>query len=326
MARIPRTRGRYAPPVRSRLGKAEPMVFSRSSVRKRVVRGLETLALRNGYELVPVEPRPTELHPAPVAIPPTCEPTWPLPRGGDQTDAEIRTAFAAFEHWHYGFSFEGGLSFSARHVRDVAYVDDPKRHPQRFRHFMSYLLASNGGTLEGLRVLDIACNSGFWSLQCALLGAQVVGFDARQELIDQANLVKSVVAVDNVDFQVLDFMDMTPEALGGTFDVVLNLGVLYHLPDPLDALARTRAMATSQIVLDTGVHPTRNPAVYYRWEEPYDIHAAAAAGIVARPSRTSIDLMLTHLGMRGWFEIPVRLPAMPPEYIRGTRVSWLIDV
>ena len=82
-------------------------------------------------------------------------------------------------------------------------------------------------------MLDIACNSGFWSLQCALLGAKVVGFDARGELVEQAKLIKAIVGADNVEFKVLDFWDMSPQALGGTFDVVLNLGILYHLPKPL---------------------------------------------------------------------------------------------
>jgi 23S rRNA G2069 N7-methylase RlmK/C1962 C5-methylase RlmI len=36
---------------------------------------------------------------------------------------------------------------------------------------MPYVVQSQGGALEGKRVLDIACNSGFWSIQCALLGA-----------------------------------------------------------------------------------------------------------------------------------------------------------
>jgi len=66
-------------------------------------------------------------------------------------------------------------------------TDDPRRPLQRFRHFMPDLLASQGGSLKGRRILDIACNSGFWSLQCALLGAEVAGFDARPELIEQAN-------------------------------------------------------------------------------------------------------------------------------------------
>ena len=64
--------------------------------------------------------------------------------------------------------------------------------------------------------------TGFWSIQCALLGAEVIGFDARIDLINQANLIKSIVGIDNVEFKVLDFWDMSPQCLHGTFDVVLN--------------------------------------------------------------------------------------------------------
>jgi hypothetical protein len=46
---------------------------------------------------------------------------------------------------------------------------------------------------------------------------------------------------------------MTPETLGGMFDLVLNLGFLYHVPEPLAALARARHMSHGRIVLDTAM-------------------------------------------------------------------------
>jgi SAM-dependent methyltransferase len=253
-------------------------------------------------------------------------PAWPLPRHSTVSDDEIRSSFGEFTHWHYAYAFEGGVSFAATHEVVRTITDAPERPLQRFSHFMPDVLAANGGSIEGLRVLDIACNSGFWSIQCALLGAQVTGFDARPELIAQANLVKRIVGVDNVDFRLLNFFDMTPEALGGTFDVVLNLGVLYHLPEALDTLERTYAMATKNILLDTGVHTTSNAAVYVRWENPYDIHAAADPGIVALPSRSAIDLMLEHVGASSWYEIPLRSDDIPLDYVRRRRTSWMITV
>ena len=120
---------------------------------------------------------------------------------------------------------------------------------QRFRHFMPYLVEAENGSLQGKRILDIACNSGFWSIQCALLGAEVVGFDSRPELIEQANLIKSIVGIDNVTFKILDFWDMSPQSLDGTFDIVLNLGILYHLPSPLEVLQLTKAMARMRFIL-----------------------------------------------------------------------------
>ncbi|MDQ4146101.1 MAG: class I SAM-dependent methyltransferase [Pseudomonadota bacterium] len=197
---------------------------------------------------------------------------------------------------------------------------------QRFKHFMPYLIESQGGSLQGKRVLDIACNSGFWSIQCALLGAEVLGFDARDELIEQANFIRSIVGLTNVEFRVLDFWAMSPESLGGTFDVVLNLGILYHLPEPLEALILTKSMVREYILLDTSVYPSKDPVIHLKWEESTDIRTATNSGIVARPSKKSVELMLEHIGAAKWLEIPVRTVDMPDEYLRHRRASWLIKV
>ena len=261
----------------------------------------------------------------PPSRPPLVEPVWPLPRdGADLSDAEIRRRFAEFATWHYAYAFEGDLVFSARHHNAPTEADAPRRPLQRFRHFMGDLVAANGGSLQGKRVLDIACNSGFWSLQCAMLGAEVVGFDAREELIAQANLLKTIVGVDNVEYRLLDFWEMTPAALGGQFDVVLNLGLLYHLAKPLEALALTLAMARGCILLDTGVFNSAMPLSHIVWEEPDDIRNAVEPGVVVYPSPIAVDMMLAHLGARSWYRIPVRSGDMPRVYLEGRRASWLI--
>ncbi|MGO9085959.1 MAG: class I SAM-dependent methyltransferase [Candidatus Sulfotelmatobacter sp.] len=247
-------------------------------------------------------------------------PIWPLPRGNADMSAEqIRGGFAKHDAWHYAYEFEGGLSFPVRGSPGGAI-----RPLQRFRHFMPYLLRAQGGSLRGKRVLDIACNSGFWSIQCALLGAEVVGFDARPELVEQANFIKSVVGLKNVEFRLLDFWEM--ESLGTKFDVVLNLGILYHLPEPLEALKLTAAMARQHILLDTEVYRSAEAAVQLRWEEPLYIRSANRSGIVAIPSRRCVDLMLRDIGAVEWFEIPLRSSDMPPDYREHWRASWLITV
>ena len=260
--------------------------------------------------------------------PPPVAPIWPLPRcPGGPSDVEIRSRFAEHKLWHYAYRFTGGLDFTARHADQSPLADSPERPLQRFRHFMPWLLDANGGTLAGKRVLDIACNSGFWSIQCALLGArEVVGFDAREELIEQANLIASIVGVKNTEFRVLDFWDMRPEALGGSFDVVLNLGILYHLPKALEALELTKAVAREHVVLDTVVLSTPAPLIRVKWEEPTDIRNVATAGIVMTPSRASVELMLRHLNFTEWAEIPLRTADMPDDYLAGNRASWLIRV
>ncbi len=303
----------------------------RQTIQGYVKRGLRG-GLRNlGYEIHRVPPRRRAgsdgKGEAWISGAARVDPIWPLPRRqGGLSDDQIRAEFAKYDLWHYAYAFEGGLSFSARHHDPGLLADAPERPLQRFRHFMPYLIAANGGCLRGKRVLDIACNSGFWSIQCALLGAEVVGFDGRAELVEQANLVKSIVGIDNVQFRVLDFWSMTPQALGGTFDIVLNLGILYHLTDPLKALELTQRMARECILLDTGVAPAREPVVKLRWEEPSDIRAATRAGIVAFPSESGVDLMLRHIGVARWLKIPRHVADMPLDYLDGTRASWIIKV
>ena len=258
---------------------------------------------------------------------PLIDPVWPLPRRADGlSDDGIYRAFAQYPLWHYAYAFEGGITFSAHHQNPGLLTNSSKRPIQRFRHFMPYLLSAHNGSLRGKRILDIACNSGFWSIQCALLGAEVVGFDARPELIGQANLVKSIVGLENVEFRELHFADMTPQSLGGTFDIVLNLGILYHLPSPLEALQRTMEMTRSHILLDTTVARTLLPSVRLRWEEPTDIRTASHASMACSPSKHAVGLMLRHLGAADWFEIPIRTRDMPLDYLSHGRASWLITV
>lgn len=290
-----------------------------------MIKRLLRRALRRlGYDILKVPPTPR--FPA-LPEPPPVAPVWPLPRRANgPSDEEIRRAFAQHPLWHYSYEFDGGLAFTSSHNNPGLDSDDPRRPLQRFRHFMPYLLAAHGGSLRGKRVLDIACNSGFWSIQCALLGADVVGFDARPELIAEANLLKSITGVENVDFRVLDFRQMSPEELGGRFDIVLNLGFLYHVPEPLHALELTKRMAQQHILLDTAVHPSHDFAIHLKWEEPFDIRMAAEEGIAALPTKAAVELMLRHLHLPRWTEIPVRTRDLPIDYLTSKRTTWLIEV
>lgn len=282
-----------------------------------------------GYEVhkveaPPVSPRRAGPRPPPPSEPVT--PVWPLPRAATGlTTEQIREEFAKYPAWHYAYEFVGGLSFPRRYEPGGTPYD-PQRQWQRFRHFMPYLLGAQKGSLAGKRVLDIACNSGFWSFQCALLGAEVIGFDARTELVEQAKLIQRIVGLSNVDFRLLDFWEMSPESLGGTFDVVLNLGLLYHLASPIEALRRTKSMSRDCILLDTQLLPWGNPVVKLQWEEDAAIQNANRSGIVAIPTKSSVELILRDIGVSDSFEIPIRTNDMPEDYLDRSRGSWLIKV
>ncbi len=83
-------------------------------------------------------------------------------------------------------------------------------------------------------MLDIGCNAGFYSFEMKRRGAKrVLGIDSEDLYLAQARFAAEVTGVD-VEFQKLDVYDVG--RLGERFDVVLFMGVLYHLRHPLLAL------------------------------------------------------------------------------------------
>lgn len=88
--------------------------------------------------------------------------------------------------------------------------------------------------LTGKSVLDIGCNGGFYSIEMKRRGAaRVVGIDSDARYLAQARLATQVLGVD-VELHQLDVYEAG--SLGEKFDVVLFMGVLYHLRHPLLAL------------------------------------------------------------------------------------------
>ncbi len=88
--------------------------------------------------------------------------------------------------------------------------------------------------LTGKTVLDIGCNGGFYSLEMKRRGAdRVLGIDFDDRYLAQARFAAEVKGLD-IEFRQLSVYDLA--ALGETFDVVLFMGVLYHLRHPLLAL------------------------------------------------------------------------------------------
>ncbi|NJD38930.1 MAG: DUF1698 domain-containing protein [Geobacter sp.] len=105
-------------------------------------------------------------------------------------------------------------------------------------------------SLVGKTVLDIGAWDGFFSFTAEKLGAEKV------VSVDIATQAGFKVAKDILNSQAIpieiDVMEITPEKIG-TFDLVLCLGVLYHLKHPLMALERIYSVTADQLILETYV-------------------------------------------------------------------------
>jgi tRNA (mo5U34)-methyltransferase len=113
-------------------------------------------------------------------------------------------------------------------------------------------------SLTGQTVLDIGAWDGFFSFECERRGASRVVAADHYSWSDSSwgtkagfQLAREVLGskVEDVD---IDVMDLSPERIG-TFDLVLFLGVLYHLRHPLLALERVASVTRNTLILETVV-------------------------------------------------------------------------
>jgi tRNA (mo5U34)-methyltransferase len=118
--------------------------------------------------------------------------------------------------------------------------------------------------LRGKRVLDIGAWDGWFSFEMEKRGAAVVAVDAvrNEKLLQARELLGS-----KIQYHVADVCDLRPSDLG-VFDIVLFLGVLYHLKHPMLALERVCAMSTDlvcveSVVLNDGYKPEAVPLMEF---------------------------------------------------------------
>ena len=138
------------------------------------------------------------------------------------SSAEIRQQVEALGPWFHNIDLGG-----VRTAPDHFLGDYPN---MKWRKFADAIPAD----LSGKTVLDIGCNAGFYSIEMKRRGAdRVVGVDFDDIYLNQARFAAQVAEAD-VEFRKLSVYDVG--ALGEQFDVVIFMGVLYHLRHPLLAL------------------------------------------------------------------------------------------
>jgi len=120
----------------------------------------------------------------------------------------------------------------------------------KWRQFADHVPAD----LEGARALDIGCNAGFYAFELAARGAEVLAIDLDEHYLRQARWAAEQLDPDRR----VTFRQMTVYDLAGIheqFDVVLFLGVLYHLRHPLLALDIVAERVGGLLVLQTLTMP-----------------------------------------------------------------------
>lgn len=150
--------------------------------------------------------------------------------------AKLRRQVETLGPWFHNIDLGGGVSTAPNHfLGDYPAV--------KWRHVVHALPHD----LSGKTVLDIGCNAGFHAIEMKRRGAaRVVGIDTDDRYLAQARLAAEVTGTD-IEFRRLSAYDVA--ALGERFDLVLFMGVLYHLRHPLLALDLIHAHVARDILV-----------------------------------------------------------------------------
>ena len=127
-----------------------------------------------------------------------------------------------------------------RTAPDHFLFDYPNVKYQQFRHSLPV-------DLTGKTVLDIGCNAGFYSMEMKRRGAaRVLGIDSDERYLAQARFAASIEKLD-ITYERMSVWDIAK--LGERFDLVIFMGVLYHLRHPLLALDLIREHVAKDLLL-----------------------------------------------------------------------------
>lgn len=129
---------------------------------------------------------------------------------------------------------------------------EPTGDEVKLRRIVQLVSDMHGGRLSDLRVLDLACLEGMYAIEFATRGAQVVAIEGREANLAKAQFAARALGLDRVEFVHGDVRDLSRER-HGSFDVVLCLGILYHLdtPDVFSFVERMAEVCDSTLVVDT---------------------------------------------------------------------------
>jgi tRNA (mo5U34)-methyltransferase len=183
----------------------------------------------------------------------------------ETTRDEIERRIGELGEWFHNLDLKG-VSTAPRHFLG----DYPRVKWRRFSHALPM-------DLRGRSVLDVGCNAGFFAMEMKRRGAdRVLAVDTDPRYLDQARLAAEVNDLD-IEFRQMSVYELP--ALREAFDLVLFMGVLYHLRHPLLALDIlhehvTRDLLVFQSML-RGSLELQPFEPDYDFEETHHFHAAA---------------------------------------------------
>lgn len=205
----------------------------------------------------------------------------------------------------------------------------------KLRRIVQCVFDLAGGSVDGLRILDLACLEGLYAIEFARHNAKCLGIEGREANIEKARFAKAVLQLANLDFVQDDVRNLSVEKYG-RFDVVLCLGLLYHLdaPDVFQFIERLSEVSARFCIVDTRI--ALSPTAQYAYRdrvysglkgEEHDVRESSTAKTAKLwasldnnqnfwLSRSALYNALSHAGFTTVYECNVPAePRKPPDRI-----------
>jgi len=239
------------------------------------------------------EPEPTPTH---EEHPPMNEVS--VPSADESPGSGLEREIARLGPWFYPVEIGG-----TRVTPGLGSVCEPEWLENRTRCRRTLLVDGvlERVSFEGQRVLDLACNCGYWSSHYARAGARsVFGMEGRPEHLAQARFywrLGGFLPREHWRFElgnVADEDDWTRIRARGPFDVTLCAGILYHVPNYAEILAWAAEVTRDTLIVDTRV--VDGPEQLVR--EPGDLRFNAIAATLDKvvPNERRLLAVLRELG------------------------------
>ena len=149
------------------------------------------------------------------------------------TDDEVRARVAAVPHWYHPIEVRPGIVTPGANEAPAVLASC-----STFRTIAA-----------GCAGLDLGTRDGFFAFELERRGAEVMAVDY-VAVTDSGFAVAAELLGSRVTYLQRNLYELDAAELG-TFDIVLFLGLLYHLPDPLGALRVVRNLARQRMLLET---------------------------------------------------------------------------
>ena len=174
-----------------------------------------------------------------------------MPQQLAMAEGQVRDRLSKLGQWFHNIHFDG-----IQTAPDHFLGDFPDVKWRRLRQHIPL-------DLSGKSVLDIGCNGGFYSLEMKKRGAaRVLGIDSDERYLKQAEFAAEMLSL-KIEFQKMSVYQVAE--LKERFDIVLFMGVLYHLRYPLLALDLLREHSVGDLLVvqsllrgDNSVAPLAN--------------------------------------------------------------------